>query len=223
MLKTLRHHLTHPKHRKKVYAGAAIAIGFAFFCLPVLGSKVTWVANVESAEEATTTKTVVQTGPAPRVVTHIKTPEAVRGLYMTSNYAADKTLRETIVKLLTTTEANTVIIDVKDFSGKVFIPPTSKNVLAAKSYEKRIPDIENFIDELHAKGIYVIARIATFQDQYMVKSRPDLAVLNKNTGESWGDRKNIHWIDPGSHEMWDYVASIGKDAYALGFDEINYD
>ena len=76
---------------------------------------------------------------------------------------------------------------------------------------------------MHDQGIYVIARIAVFQDPILAKNRPDLAVQSKSTGTTWFDRQNLAWTDPASLEVWDYNLAIAKDAANRGFDEINFD
>ena len=52
-------------------------------------------------------------------------------------------------------------------------------ILEIGSSENRIKDMKEFIEELHAKNVYVIGRIAVFQDPYLTKVRPDLAVKKK--------------------------------------------
>ena len=42
-------------------------------------------------------------------------------------------------------------------------------VLEIGSSENRIKDMEEFIEEWHAKNIYIIGRIAVFQDPYLTK------------------------------------------------------
>jgi hypothetical protein len=51
---------------------------------------------------------------------YVETPDAVKGIYMTSWIASDPKLRNPLVKLIDTTELNSVVIDIKDYSGKVF-------------------------------------------------------------------------------------------------------
>lgn len=143
-------------------------------------------------------------------VTHIQTPEAVRAVYMSSWVAGTPTVREKIIKLIDTTEINAVVIDVKDNTGLV-------------SWDGRIRDLDKLLYELHQKNIYVIARIAAFQDPLYVKSHPELAVKNIKTGNVWHDNKGVPWIDTGSKQMWDYLIDISREAYARGFDEINLD
>ncbi len=74
----------------------------------------------------------------------------------------------------------------------------------------------------HAKNIYVIGRVSTFQDSFLVKTHPQYAVKNK-AGAVWKDVKGVSWLDAGAKPVWDYVTMIGMEAYAFGFDEINFD
>ncbi|MCX6731772.1 MAG: hypothetical protein NTX55_02165 [Candidatus Parcubacteria bacterium] len=143
-------------------------------------------------------------------ISHLKTPESVRGIYMTSWVASDKKWRQGLVDLIDATELNAVVVDVKDYTGEI-------------SIEKRIPDIKDFIAELHAKNIYAIARIAVFQDPLLVKKNPGLAAQKKDGTGVWKDRKGLPWLDPCSQEVWDYIVKIGKDSEKVGFDELNFD
>ncbi len=153
---------------------------------------------------------VVAEATSSKRVTHISTPKEVKAIYMSSWVAGTPSVRDRLIDLITTTELNAIVIDVKDNTGVL-------------SWEGRIRDLEELIEELHGKNIYVIARIASFQDPHYVKLHPELAVLHKTTGEVWKDRKGVPWIDTGSRSMWEYIASIGEEAYARGFDELNFD
>lgn len=146
----------------------------------------------------------------PRIVTHIKTPENVKSIYMSSWVAGTQSVRKRLVNLIDETELNAVVIDVKDNTGVI-------------TWNGRVRDMDEFIDELHSKNIYVIARIAAFQDPLYVKEHPEEAVHSKKTGGIWKDHKGIPWVDTGSKNMWKYIENISKDAYARGFDEINLD
>jgi hypothetical protein len=174
----------------------------------------------DTTKVATTTKQGAQGSASPkgnatttsavRIVTHIKTPEHVKAIYMSSWVASTPSIRARLVKLIDTTELNAVVIDVKDNTGLV-------------SWDGRVRDMPTLIDELHGKNIYVIARVASFQDPLYVSKHPELAVKNSATGGIWRDNKGVPWIDTGSQDMWKYLVGIGKQAYAMGFDEINYD
>lgn len=141
---------------------------------------------------------------------HVKTPDPVRGIYMSSWVASTHDWRNELVDLVDSTELNSIVIDVKDYTGVI-------------SFEKRVPDMKEFLDYLHSKNIYVIARIAVFQDQYLTKERPDLAVKRGDGVTAWKDRKGIRWLDPCSKEVWDYIVRIGEETERVGFDELNFD
>jgi len=142
-------------------------------------------------------------------VAHIYTPEPLRAIYMTSYVADVKDWREKILKLIDDTELNSLVIDIKDYTGVLVID--------------RAPDIADYVEELHEHGVYVIGRVSVFQDQKYVKEHPELAVKRKDNGAVWRDRKGIAWLDAGSQKSWDYVVGIARDYYKMGFDEINFD
>lgn len=155
---------------------------------------------------------------------HIPTPEAVKAIYMTNWVAGTKSLRDPLVTLIEDTELNAVIIDIKDYTGKIGFMPNDPIVANIGSGEARIDDIDAFIDELHAKNIYVIGRISVFQDTFLVQKRPDLAVKRaSDTSIPWSDHKGVKWLDAGNKEVWEYVRNIALEARSRGFDEINLD
>jgi hypothetical protein len=167
----------------------------------------TTTEKIIAASSTVTMESVASTTP---LVTHIATPKQVKAIYMSSWVAGTPSVREKLIKLIDTTELNAVVIDVKDNTGTL-------------SWDGRIRDLDVLIKELHQKNIYVIARIAAFQDPLYVKLHPELAVKNSATGGIWKDHKGVPWIDTGSRIMWTYIADIGKESYARGFDELNYD
>ena len=156
-------------------------------------------------------------------VGHIKTPDQVRGIYMTSWVASTDSIRRGLVKIAEDTEVNSIIIDIKDYTGKVAFLMKNRKVLEAGSSEDRVKDMKKFLEELHAKNIYVIGRIAVFQDPYLAKVRPDLAVKRKDGVTNWKDYKGALWLDPCSKEVWDYTVAIAREAESIGFDELNFD
>ncbi len=167
---------------------------------------------------ATTTITV----PAPFEITHIKTPESLKAIYMSSWVAGNEKLRTNLVNIITTTELNAVVIDIKDYTGRVSFMVSNPELQKFKSSEPRISDIKEFIGRLHDKGIYVIGRISSFQDSFLVHTHPEYAVKTKE-GAVWKDYKGVSWLDVGAKPVWDYLALIGDEAYSVGFDELNFD
>src|SRR3989344_3253851 len=163
------------------------------------------------------------TSAAPRPVQHLKIPQPLKALYMTRYVAGNKARRDELVSLAEKTEINAVVIDIKDYSGTISFTVDDSLLTSVGASENRIPDIRAFLEELHQKGIYVIGRISVFQDPKLVEYRPDWAVLRESDGAVWLDRKGLSWIDPGAREAWEYTVALAKNAYAIGFDELNFD
>lgn len=185
-------------------------------------------SNVAHTNATSTVAAVIATTTAPTstpiIVTHIKTPQAVKAVYMTACYAGSKELREGIVSLIDTTELNSVVIDIKDYSGMISFLPENPAWTEYLSTRCRAGDMKAFIKHLHDKGIYVIGRITTFQDPFYAKKNPAVAVkLASDKSLLWKDRKGINYIDPGAHQAWEHIAQLSEESYAIGFDEINYD
>jgi len=155
-------------------------------------------------------------------VTHIATPEAVKMIYMTACIASEPTLRAKVLKTIDGTQINSIMIDVKDYTGTNSYVQTK--VAGPKGKGCRISDLPQFIAELHEKNIYVIARVTVFQDPLYSMYKPDMAVQSvSNPGKPWKDKNGLAFIDPNSREYWDYPIAIAKEAYSIGFDEINFD
>ncbi len=158
------------------------------------------------------------------VVTHEPLPESVKAIYMTSCVAGTPSIRKGLVALVEETELNSIIIDIKDYSGHISFVPEDENLKSLVSKNCFAHDMKEFIGELHEKGIFVIGRITVFQDPYLTKLRPELAVKKRtDTSVVWKDNKGLSFTDPGAKDVWDYHVKISKEAYAIGFDELNFD
>lgn len=156
-------------------------------------------------------------------VVHLPAPDAVKAIYMTSWVAGTPKWRAGLVRLIDETELNAIVIDVKDYTGRLSFQTKNTFLNEIGVSETRVADMRGFIAELHEKGIYAIARITVFQDPFFAGKRPDLAVLKESDKTLWADYKGLHYLDPGAQEVWDYTVLIAKEAYAAGFDELNFD
>lgn len=150
-------------------------------------------------------------------------PKVIKALYATNWSASSGVKLNYFFDLLETTELNAIVLDIKDYTGVVGYPVDIPAVAEYGAFEKRIPKINALIKRFHDAGVYVIGRIAVFQDNALVKARPDLALKSKATGAVWSDRNKVHWLDTAATPVWDYTIDIARDALARGFDEINLD
>lgn len=148
-------------------------------------------------------------------------PVYSKGIYLTP-YTAGTYRLDNLLGLVKRTELNTMVIDVKDYTGRISFDTNSDLINELGSERVNIKDIKGIIDKLHEQGIYTIARIAVFEDNYLPAERPDLA-LKRIGGSLWRDFKGLTWVDPASQEVWDYNVEIAKEAARVGFDEINLD
>lgn len=150
-------------------------------------------------------------------------PQAVKAIYATSWSAGSQSKINYLINLIKETELNAIVIDLKDYSGFITYDIKVPEVGKYGAKEVRIPRINSLIKRLHDENIYIIGRITVFQDPFLAKARPDLAIKDKTTGEIWKDRKGLSWIDPASKDAWDYTIKISKDVAERGFDELNFD
>lgn len=187
-----------------------------YFLLPA--AKISYTSAVAAVVDST--EPVAST--TSFVVTHVNKPESMRAVYFSSWASGSSQFRKHMFDLLETTEINAVVIDVKDYTGRVSFTLEDPELKKIGSAQERIPDIKNFVAELHKRGAYVIGRISAFQDSYLIKIHPEWAVKTKE-GAVWQDYKGVKWLDAGARPVWDYLISIGKEAYADGFDELNFD
>ncbi len=157
------------------------------------------------------------------VVTHMTPPSAIKAIYFTNWAAGTPSFKKSLYNLLDGTILNSVVIDVKDYSGRIGFDVSDPVLLKVGSSEKRIANIREFIRTLHDKGIYVIARVAVFQDPFIIKVNPDWAVMDSRTGKPWKDSGGAYWTDPTNKEFWKYIVAIARESYSVGFDEINFD
>ena len=155
------------------------------------------------------------------LVSHLATPEPLKAIYMTACVAAESGWRDNFQKLIEETELNAVVIDIKDYTGVVSIPNEFPKTGTHRGCI--VEDMQEFIRTLHQSGIYVIGRVSVFQDPSYTKLFPELAVKKKSDGEVWKDYKGLSFIDVGATPYWDYIVAPSKEAYGIGFDEINYD
>jgi len=215
-------------HHPRVYilAGSVLVVALiSFFVWPAFGRSAGYInknlAGALSASSTTATSSLATTTPP---VAHLKTPTNVRSIYMTACAASSKTLRDRIFYVLQGTEINAVVINIKDETGKISI--NTGNPVFASAYKTAgcpVKDMKELVAEFHRRGVYVIARIAVFQDPDLVKKHPEWAVKRASDGGVWKDRKGISWLEVKAVPVWDYTAELAKESYKIGFDEINLD
>ncbi|MBP9855962.1 MAG: hypothetical protein KBC48_01485 [Candidatus Pacebacteria bacterium] len=156
-------------------------------------------------------------------VKHLKTPASVKTLYLTACAAATPSLRDHVIGLIDKTELNSVIVDLKDYTGTVAFPTTDPKLQNPEAGGCRVPNLKELVEEWHDKNIYVIGRITVFQDPYYAKTHPELAVKRADGVTVWKDKKGLAFVQVGAKPYWDHIITLSKEAHNLGIDELNFD
>ena len=161
-------------------------------------------------------------GPALGAQTPPSPAPAWRALYVNA-WAFGGSRFEHLVRLTDTTEINALVIDVKDDTGYLTYRSTVRTAIdigANKALRAR--DAAFRVARLKARGIRTIARIVVAKDPLLARNRPAWAIQSVD-GRPWTDRKGTQWVDAFNDSVWVYAAQLGREAAALGFEEIQYD
>ncbi len=178
-----------------------------------------WHDSVLAIESATVIDLSIQ----PEKEVRYKIPrQTVKGLYVTAYSAGNKAKMDSLIKLIDETELNAVVIDIKDYSGKVLYNSQHPLVVEKKLKRDQLGNVRALLKKLHEHNIYTIARQTVFQDPLLAEAKPTFAIKSKSGG-LWRDHKGLAWVDPTRVEVWQYNVEIAKEAINLGFDEINFD
>ena len=151
-------------------------------------------------------------------------PFEARALYAPSAVFEAPGRLDEMLALLDRTEANALVIDVKETDGRLYWATdleTAEEVGAIR--ETPVFDLEELLPMLKERGIYTIARMVSMKDNTSALARPELAVRNSETGEPWRDNIGGAWLDPSAPGVAEYLASIAGDLAAKGFDEVQLD
>lgn len=155
----------------------------------------------QAAEPPTNTLRLVE--PTEPVIAHVALPQEVRGIYWTAETARSKRAEELRTYMLKL-GLNTVVIDLKMDNGQVVLPP------------------QTLIDQLGKDNIYRIARLPVMRDSTYARANPDHAIKS-TSGKLWSDKTGAHWLDPSKKEVADAALDLARQAYKMGFDEIQFD
>ncbi len=147
-----------------------------------------------------------------------------RALYAPSAVFEGAGRLDEMLALLDRTEANALVIDVKETSGNLYWATDLPEAVAIGAVmDQPLFDLETLLPDLKARGIYTIARVVVMKDNTMGRAHPQLAVMNAVTGEPWRDYGGGIWLDPFNAGVADYIAALAGDLAAKGFDEVQLD
>ncbi len=151
-------------------------------------------------------------------------PFTARALYAPSAVFEAPGRLDQMLALLDRTEANALVIDVKETDGRLYYATDLESAAEVGAIrENPVFDLEELLPMLKERGIYTIARMVVMKDNTSAAARPELAVRNSATGEPWRDNIGGAWLDPSAPGVAEYIASIAGDLADKGFDEVQLD
>ncbi len=149
-------------------------------------------------------------------------PDFTKGIYLTSYTIASEKFKPILDKA---EEAgiNTVVFDIKNMKGDVFLSGGQKDSVRAEKY-KPIINIAETVKELHRRKMKAVSRIVVFHDQQLAKGFPDLRP-QRITGGAWSEskRREPSWLDSSNPKVQEEVLDIIEGVAKYGVDEIQMD
>ncbi|MFL5733877.1 MAG: putative glycoside hydrolase [Chloroflexia bacterium] len=168
------------------------------------------------------TKVAAIDGPKKDMALEEFKPEAV---YITAPVAATKSIYDKLLAFIATSRVNAVVLNVQNDNSEWVFDTKNKDAIDANNTDVFLPNMPDIVKDLKNRGLYVIARIVTFQEPTMAKARLDMAVKSSVTGKAWlgGELNQQAWLDASRPAVQDHLVDMTKEVLQLGFDEIQYD
>lgn len=153
-------------------------------------------------------------------------PFRARAVYLSAYGVTNPSLRDAAVKLVGETTVNALVIDMKGDRGMTPYRSAARIAIGAAAHVGPHPptldDFQPIIDDLHRRGLYLIARIVVFKDDPLALAHPEWTVLGEDD-QPWRDREGLHWVDPFLPAVWRHNLDVAEEAAQAGFDEIQFD
>lgn len=190
-----------------VGVGVLLVVLIPFVVVGVLrlgDSRLSTGSSTNTFEEAGSPDSVIDEDVVDEIEMHVPLPEEVRAIYWTAPTAFGERGDELLAYMLET-GLNAVVIDVKMDNGEL---------VDLSLFDERLV-------ELREVGVYRIARVPVMRDSASARSTE--FGLRTSGGGLWYDDTGSAWLDPAAPEVAQSAIELGRELYALGFDEIQYD
>lgn len=195
-----------------------VAIGIVLVLAAVSIGIYAALASRQTIKMATVPAAPVAVAPTPA---HASLPNETMGVYITASTASSFKNYSALLSSVKAKGMNAIVLDLKTENGSLAFAPNSP-VLKAEAPVAAIINLDKTVKATHDAGFYLIARIPVFEDPAFAQKNPKIA-LQAAAGGLWHDAKGLLWLDPAATEAWKYNADIAREAYARGFDEVQFD
>ena len=158
-------------------------------------------------------------------IVRVATPDTLRGLYVNRWAALGKKMWQ-LIDLAKKTEVNALVIDVKDDRGFVLYNsgvPLAIEIGADTNQAMSKKRLRAILDSMSKYNVYPIARIVVAKDPLLASKKLGWAIKRRDNLQPWLDKNGNPWLDPHHKEVWQYAGDLAKEAYDLGFSEVQFD
>lgn len=163
---------------------------------------------------------VVDIDPASPEIAVVLELHQIKAIYLNPNISTTEEDVDRLIQMIDATELNAVVIDIKE---ELIFYDSKVPFFVDEDVVRPIYDINEMLAKFQDRGIYTIARLVVFKDSQIAENRPDIAVLNNQTGDLWRDVNGVAWVNPMVHELWEANTDLALEAAQFGFDEIQFD
>ena len=147
----------------------------------------------------------------------VEPPNPIKGIYLTA-YTMSTERGKELIDILLQSGGNAVVIDIEYGGGRLAFTPKNGVLKSINPGGTALDNLPEIIDELHEKGVYVIARQVVFNDPYIGLRKPEWRIKN-----NWGGLYDYRWLDPSKPGVQNYNLYTMQEVAQLGFDEIQFD
>ena len=143
----------------------------------------------------------------------------VMSLHITGWHAGDETRWNRFLQIAEDTAINSLMIDLKDESGRVFSRTVRGDELGST---REYFDLAERTTQAHEAGLYVVTRIVTFQDPFIGTRQTSWSAWNTATGGPL-TRNGQVFLDPWDVNARQYALDLAVEACSDGVDEVQFD
>lgn len=207
------------RSRQRIAAFTILAVGTAVLALGARFLDEGDGSPVRAAETTTEATVASETETAAAVPREL--PGEIRGVHVTMGLMSLPGKLNEYLDLAG--EGMTALqIDVKDENGEVAfsspLAPLAGRIGAARDYYKP----KAVAQKVHARDLYLVGRVVVFEDPFLARARPKMAVQRAGGG-IWTNYGGLGWSNQYDEAVWDYNVDIAEAAARAGFDEIMFD
>lgn len=140
--------------------------------------------------------------------------QPLTGFYVTSEMMQDLNALEQALS-----GASAVLFDMKQNDGTQYM---SADISDGTTSSVDTAALEQLIETLSDRGVYLIARIPAFVDQAYCTEHPECGLF-RSDGTLWADEDENAWLDPAHADTITHLESTCAALRQLGFDEVVLD